>query len=89
MPHLFLFPVYFLGLFHHHPLSRTPTDIMEWYVDGVTNAITTCRKEKALFIVYVKGTCTTIAAVYMYVYMYNNSTGPVLVYTYALHKFTW
>ena len=28
---------------------------MEWYSEGVANAITTCRQQNALFIVYIKG----------------------------------
>ena len=30
---------------------------MEWYTNGVTNAIVECRQKMALFIVYVKGMC--------------------------------
>ena len=31
---------------------------MEWYTEGVTNAIMTCRQQNALFIVYIKGKVT-------------------------------
>lgn len=36
------------------PLSPYPT-AMEWFPDGVVDAIAVCRRDKSLFIVYVYG----------------------------------
>lgn len=33
---------------------------MEWYKGGVVNAISKCRHEKALFIVYISGRITLL-----------------------------
>ena len=53
---------------------------MEWYKGGVVNAISKCRHEKALFIVYISGMIT-----YYHFYVTSTFTCSLLVYTKMNH----